>query len=370
MKRIISLLLTFIMSLLILLSCFADDVDGEIPPGAIPIDDYIMVCLKHEYSFPETEHGPEYYNAEYVEKVEVIWDYNPGSLQDKETFSLIELLWLTEKGKAHFDEFLKELNAREDVLAAERDYSCRAVDPLEIPASGDLDGDGDVTAKDARLALRASADLEKLNDTAFLAADINKDSRITADEARIILRVSAKLEMTPSSGYYDLYGQLNDLVSTDAYCGYYFSDDYKIYTDSLNRAKPWYHRDDGDPPRLPLYKFDSRQALDAFKTKFNEGFQSYGEPWLNGPTFVSKIKKYNEEWFEKNTLLLVYVEASSGSCRYGLDHVEGVSDKLTLYVTQTDHPEVSTCDMSGWFILVELPHSVAERFSEFDAMRK
>ena len=360
MKRTVSLLLTFAMFFLILLPCFADDADREIPSGAIPIDDYIMVGLKHEYSFPETKHGPEYYNAEYVEKVEVIWDYNPGSLQDKETFSLVELLWLTEKGKAHFDEFLKELNEREDVLAAERDYSCRAIDPLEIPASGDVDGDGDVTAEDARLALRASADLEKLNDTAFLAADINKDSRITADEARIILRVSAKLEMTPSSGYYDLYGQLDKLFSTDVCCGWYYSpDDNALYADSLNHAERY---------QLPLYKFDSKSELDDFQRKFGDDLSTiYDDLRSEG---AAKMQKYDAAWFEGNSLLLVYVEASSGSYRYGLDHVEAVSDKLTLYITQTNHPEVSTCDMSGWFILVELPHAVAERFSEFDAMRK
>lgn len=359
MKRIISLLLTFIMSLLILLPCFADDADGEIPPGAVPVDDYIMVCLKHEYSFPETEHGPEYYNAEYVEKVEVIWDYNPGSLQDRETFCLVELLWLTDKGKAHFDEFLNELNAREDVLAAERDYSCRAFDPLEIPASGDVDGDGAVNAKDARLALRASAELEQLNDTAFLAADINRDSRITADEARVILRVGAKLEVMHSAGYY-YDSSLSNLVWTDVCCGWYYSpDDNALYADSLNRA---------GRNQLPLYKFDSKSELDDFQRKFGDDLSTiYDDLRSEG---AAKMQKYDAAWFEDNSLLLVYVEASSGSYRYGLESVGSESDKLILYITQTDHPEVSTCDMSGWFILVELPHSVAERFSEFDAMRK
>jgi hypothetical protein len=60
--------------------------------------------------------------------------------------------------------------------------------------SGDANGDGRLTAADARLALRASAKLEELDDMGFAAADLDPDGRITAREARWILRASAKLE--------------------------------------------------------------------------------------------------------------------------------------------------------------------------------
>ena len=59
--------------------------------------------------------------------------------------------------------------------------------------TGDADGNGKVTARDARLALRASARLENLSADRFAAADLNGDGRITAGEARKILRVSAGL---------------------------------------------------------------------------------------------------------------------------------------------------------------------------------
>ena len=58
---------------------------------------------------------------------------------------------------------------------------------------GDIDGDGKVRAMDARLALRASASLDKLEGAAFDAADINGDGRITANDARSILRFAAGL---------------------------------------------------------------------------------------------------------------------------------------------------------------------------------
>ncbi len=59
---------------------------------------------------------------------------------------------------------------------------------------GDLDGNGKVTAADARLALRYSAKLETPNELQKRAADTDGNSKITAADARTILRVAAKLE--------------------------------------------------------------------------------------------------------------------------------------------------------------------------------
>ena len=68
------------------------------------------------------------------------------------------------------------------------------VDYIEPVIKGDVNGDGKVTADDARKALRASAKLENLTNKETLAADINGDGKVTADDARKALRASAKLE--------------------------------------------------------------------------------------------------------------------------------------------------------------------------------
>ncbi len=59
---------------------------------------------------------------------------------------------------------------------------------------GDVDGNGNITAADARLALRASVQLENLSLGAMTAADVNGDDYVTASDARTILRVSVGLE--------------------------------------------------------------------------------------------------------------------------------------------------------------------------------
>lgn len=65
---------------------------------------------------------------------------------------------------------------------------------LKLRRKGDVDGDGKVTAADARLALRAAAGLVKLDANAKIAADVNYDGKVTAADAREILRRAAKVK--------------------------------------------------------------------------------------------------------------------------------------------------------------------------------
>ncbi len=60
---------------------------------------------------------------------------------------------------------------------------------------GDLDRNNEITAADARLALRIAAKLDPVTDSKmFVIADVNVDSLITAADARKILRVAAKID--------------------------------------------------------------------------------------------------------------------------------------------------------------------------------
>lgn len=62
------------------------------------------------------------------------------------------------------------------------------------PIIGDVDGDGNVTAKDAREVLRASAKLDNLTAHQKAQADVDKDGKITSADAREILKDSANLK--------------------------------------------------------------------------------------------------------------------------------------------------------------------------------
>lgn len=60
--------------------------------------------------------------------------------------------------------------------------------------AGDIDMDGKITAADARLALRAAVNAEKLTDVQKIIADTDKDGDVDAADAREILRKSVGLE--------------------------------------------------------------------------------------------------------------------------------------------------------------------------------
>ncbi|MBQ6165793.1 MAG: hypothetical protein IJK23_15085 [Clostridia bacterium] len=116
------LILCFALCAAIVPTALAEENDSFIPEGAIPVDEYILVSMEHEYSFPDEDYAPSYFNAEYVKEVEAIFFYQEGDLVNVETFMRIEKLYLTDKGKAHIDELIEALNARDDIACAERDY--------------------------------------------------------------------------------------------------------------------------------------------------------------------------------------------------------------------------------------------------------
>ena len=68
-----------------------------------------------------------------------------------------------------------------------------AVDENELFA-GDVNSDGNVTAADARLALRISVGLENVSKETKLLADVDGNGTVTAADARLILRYSVGLE--------------------------------------------------------------------------------------------------------------------------------------------------------------------------------
>ena len=59
---------------------------------------------------------------------------------------------------------------------------------------GDVDGNGKITASDARAALRISAKLDTVSAEKEKLADIDGNGKVTASDARKILRFSAKLD--------------------------------------------------------------------------------------------------------------------------------------------------------------------------------
>ncbi len=73
-------------------------------------------------------------------------------------------------------------------------FSGNKMAALPVAVIGDVDGDGAITAADARLALRASVELEKLTECQEMAANAEREGSVDAGSARKILRASVGLE--------------------------------------------------------------------------------------------------------------------------------------------------------------------------------
>ena len=67
-------------------------------------------------------------------------------------------------------------------------------DPESAAIAGDADGDGKLTSQDARLILRHSVSLERIDDAFLVQSDITGDGKITSEDARLALRASVHLD--------------------------------------------------------------------------------------------------------------------------------------------------------------------------------
>ncbi|MBQ1551955.1 MAG: bacterial Ig-like domain-containing protein [Clostridia bacterium] len=113
----------------------------------------------------------------------IVWlNFNSGERRAVEDYEIVTVLDTSRP-------------AEKDVFIRYGEYETFFPVSIRGPAvRGDADGDGSVTANDARVVLRAAAKLD-LYDTALLdTCDIDRDGAIDATDARRILRAAAKLE--------------------------------------------------------------------------------------------------------------------------------------------------------------------------------
>ena len=128
-----------------------------------------------------------------------------------------------------------------------------------------------------------------------------------------------------------------------------------IYDNALNASK----LNDNNPCNLPIYKFNTLSDLEKFKSDFG-GENGFNYGWDEVPSLNDATKNYDDHFFERYTLMLVYIEASSGSYRFGFKDVTIDGNYFCIHVEQTNNPQGGKEDMAGWFITVEVPDNVIE----------
>ena len=108
---------------------------------------------------------------------------------------ITELFWSAPAGCTVYDKNGKTVGDR-DFAATGMVLILPDGSKQEIVVIGDADGDAQISASDARTALRAAVGLESFSSASayFKASDVDKDNAVTANDARFILRASVGLE--------------------------------------------------------------------------------------------------------------------------------------------------------------------------------
>ena len=93
------------------------------------------------------------------------------------------------------------------------------------------------------------------------------------------------------------------------------------------------------------------EYYNANKEKHNLGHREkvYSDTTIG---FADATKEYDEEFFKEHNIVLVLLTASSGSIRYKVANIN-LNDGVMEIKIERNVPEIGTCDMAGWHVLVE-----------------
>lgn len=110
------------------------------------------------------------------------------------------------------------------------------------------------------------------------------------------------------------------------------------------------------------YSSDSYRSVAMFETK--EGFNrfynetsnsfSYNHSWDEIPSFENTSKQYDDDFFKKYNLLLVYVIDSTSSSRYKTEKIWSDNGILHIDLSRNCPPVYDTM-MGGWFVTIAVP---------------
>ena len=103
----------------------------------------------------------------------------------------------------------------------------------------------------------------------------------------------------------------------------------------------------------------------TFKSYFerNTNYRYDGNGNIVSSTCDEILNKYDEEYFNNKSLAILYISLGSGSITIEYKNAY-IEDKIVKIKYDENVPEIGTMDMSGYFIVVEVPKGI-ERVEEY-----
>ena len=93
------------------------------------------------------------------------------------------------------------------------------------------------------------------------------------------------------------------------------------------------------------------QYFNENKEKYNLGHKEkvYADTTIG---FEDAIADYDEEWFKDHNLVLVLLTAESGSIIHKVNNISVADGTMEINISRKV-PDIGTCDMAGWHVLIE-----------------
>lgn len=235
---------------------------------------YFFVIFKHEYS-EDLEKITEFFNHDAVKRIEIISE--PFDTENEDSKAAV-VVYINLDDAKNIGRLYSYIVSDERVQSVSPDYEMvlkNAEEENKLQEKSylmpyDVNGDGAVTASDAREVLRASVGLSELNLPAKRAVGAGENEPISAFSARKILRASVGLEKAPEFTVdIENYGEEFVIGPLDCHGAAGFSWELGGETDKFTVTEKSYGADTldiGGPVRY-YYIFIPKEK-GAFKLKF------------------------------------------------------------------------------------------------------
>ena len=127
------------------------------------------------------------------------------------------------------------------------------------------------------------------------------------------------------------------------------------------------YNDGGEYPLVRIIR-----SVDELNKYYEENKESYYLGHKTDPNtkenigFTDVCKRYDDQYFDDRILLIILLEEGSGSIRHKVNKVGFKNSKLIVDIERIT-PEIGTCDMAEWHILIE-PEAGVDTVSESDVV--
>lgn len=117
---------------------------------------------------------------------------------------------------------------------------------------------------------------------------------------------------------------------------------------------------------IEIIKFDTMEELKEFKLTYSEELE-LDRTWDEVKSFNTNTLKYDENFFEENTLIALFCGPDSCSYRYAIYDIVTEGNKVYFEVTETTGAELCDFGMAGWIITIAVSDDEAKEWKDYDA---